>query len=656
MTSPSNNQIEEIRELIENGKAKQAEALIRDLLESDPANISLKRLLAVSFYHQNLLDQAETLFENILIQTEFDPVCTLDYAIILRQETKLDRAKEVLEKTLSANERLSPGRFLLADIFFELGDYDNAREQYLITEKKDPFQFQISETKRSETLRDPERMKRIYSHILQQDDQHVIALCGLAMIAIAEANYFAAYRYFTTARQVTRYWPTLLLGLARLNSLTGRYAESLEPVKNALKINPGNPSAWNLFGYLHRELGFSNEAISCFKNSLTLDPNQAGTKMMLARCYMLLGEPNQAHQLYLSCFEDHGEVTAIWNLTRVPLFELTVGQRLLLEGELDKTPRVNDEKAMNIRSSLGAWANKSGSYGRAFDLWLGSFQRSSYSSGSYSEEFSELVNHICSITERGYLRPNDNIDPREISVPPIIFVGLPGSGFGIVTEVLASLPGIGKPFNVPFFSFLAQDAENRLSKASSFYASSKDWNGTSLNSVRDQYLEISGQFAQFSQRPIDTSSDNFLYLGLILKLFPNARIIDFRRSFWDQFIASLAMPSNMTLSLLGNAHELYDYLHNYHRLMKHWHSLNPDAVLRLTLEEWHSDKKIALEAISEHCDLGLTKEQSLAILQKLPSDNSCFVHPIYESTESIGRAQHYTAFIEDTMGIKTSVW
>ena len=144
----------------------------------------------------------------------------------------------------------------------------------------------------------------------------------------------------------------------------------------------------------------------------------------------------------------------------------------------------------------------------------------------------------------------------------------------------------------------------------------------------------------------DKRPDNFLHIGLIKALFPEAKIVHTRRDPLDNCLAvyflhlSPAMP--YALDLLATAH----WYRQYERLMAHWKSLYDRDIHDVDYDRLVVDPRPVIERLLAHCglpwdDACLAFHQTRAIV-RTPSAWQVS-EPLY--TRSSGRWRHYAGHL-----------
>ena len=107
----------------------------------------------------------------------------------------------------------------------------------------------------------------------------------------------------------------------------------------------------------------------------------------------------------------------------------------------------------------------------------------------------------------------------------------------------------------------------------------------------------------------DKMPNNFLHIGLIALILPNAKIIDARRhpmaACFSGFTQLFARGQAFTYGLTN----IGRYYRDYVDLMDHWDEVLPGRVLRVQYEEMVTDTENQVHRMLDHC--GLDFEENL---------------------------------------------
>jgi hypothetical protein len=129
-----------------------------------------------------------------------------------------------------------------------------------------------------------------------------------------------------------------------------------------------------------------------------------------------------------------------------------------------------------------------------------------------------------------------------------------------------------------------------------------------LKTCGEQSMKDTSVFRGDALLFIDKMPNNFLHIGLIKLILPNAKIIDARRHpmscCFSGFKQLFAEGQEFTYGL----RQIGEYYREYVRLMDHWDSVLPGSVLRVQHEDVVADLDTQVHRMLEFC--GLEFEQS----------------------------------------------
>lgn len=146
---------------------------------------------------------------------------------------------------------------------------------------------------------------------------------------------------------------------------------------------------------------------------------------------------------------------------------------------------------------------------------------------------------------------------------------------------------------------------------------------------------------------VETTPANFLHLGKIALLFPEATIVHCRRDPMDTCLSIYQHPLSAAHAYAHDLETLGNYYREYEQLMQHWGQVLPNPILNLQYESLVSDFEPTVRALVEFCGADF-EEQCLRFHEtrrqvKTPSASQVR-QPIYQS--SVGRWRRYEQELE----------
>jgi len=193
---------------------------------------------------------------------------------------------------------------------------------------------------------------------------------------------------------------------------------------------------------------------------------------------------------------------------------------------------------------------------------------------------------------------------------PIFIVGLPRSGSTLLEQILASHSQVDGTKELPFILAIVRrlGGKKKRSEMSRYPDILTELSASQLSDFGQEYIDrcrIQRETAPFF---IDKMPNNFLHVGLIHLILPNAKIIDARRhpmaSCFSCYTQHFARGQSFTygLSNIGR------YYRDYVELMDHWDQVLPGKVLRVQYEDVVADTEAQVRRMLDHCGLPFEAE------------------------------------------------
>lgn len=188
---------------------------------------------------------------------------------------------------------------------------------------------------------------------------------------------------------------------------------------------------------------------------------------------------------------------------------------------------------------------------------------------------------------------------------PIFIVGLPRAGSTLLEQILASHSQIDGTMELPNVIALAHRLNGRrfVNEEPRYPKILADLSGKQLRAMGEAFLRDTQIHRQGAPRFIDKMPNNFMHIGLIHLILPNARIIDARRHpmacCFSGFKQLFADGQEFTYGLA----EIARYYRAYVDLMAHWDSVLPGKVLRVHYEHVVADLEGQVRRILDYLEL-----------------------------------------------------
>lgn len=155
-----------------------------------------------------------------------------------------------------------------------------------------------------------------------------------------------------------------------------------------------------------------------------------------------------------------------------------------------------------------------------------------------------------------------------------------------------------------------------------------------------EYARATGELLPHYPHLLDKTPRNFLFIGLILKALPNAKIIHMGRAPMDACYAIYKTLFREAWNFSYDLEELGRYYAAYRRLMAHWHKVFPGRILDVSYENLVTHQEAETRRMLAFCDL--TWEEACLCFEKNPGPSltasaAGVRQPIYKTSVELWR-------------------
>lgn len=231
---------------------------------------------------------------------------------------------------------------------------------------------------------------------------------------------------------------------------------------------------------------------------------------------------------------------------------------------------------------------------------------------------------------------------------PIFIVGLPRTGTTMVERILSSHPAVHAGGELTAIADTILTLTHRPQAApADAHSIAAQIAGLDPGRIAAQYLARTRPFRRKGMRWTDKQLTNFLYVPLLSRAFPGARIVHltrhplgtcyaiYRTQFNTQFNGSYPFAYDLT--------EIAEFYVAYRRLMGHWHRVLPGCIFDVAYESLVTELEPTVHRLLDH--LGLPFDPACLQFHRNPAPvltaSSVQVRqPLYDS--SLQRWKHYT--------------
>lgn len=392
------------------------------------------------------------------------------------------------------------------------------------------------------------------------------------------------------ASAVSRY------NLARLLKLAGHYEQALAEYYMALELGITQPEEVYanlsvIFSDLHRD----DEALAALQQALTLKPGYMPAMYNLALLHEERGNWLDAHDLLQAILvRDPSRYDALVRLANGHTINDPADPIVKKLGRALRRGTINELTRENLHYALGKAYDDCGEYGEAFEQYVQGNQFSRQRVRSYNRDEQEtFTNELMATFSSDWL---GGIKPVS-DAAPVFICGMFRSGSTLVEQILAAHSGVTAGGEINYFDLQAQTV------LQPFPSSLDAIEPAILKRIGTAYLEYLSQTFPGSQRVTNKRPANFLYLGMINALFPNARIINTVRDPLDNCLAVFFQQLENQQTYANDILDTGHYYLEYCRLMDYWQQMFAEQIIDVRYEHLVNNPKTEIETVLNFLEL-----------------------------------------------------
>ena len=449
----------------------------------------------------------------------------------------------------------------------------------------------------------PEAETLLRAH-LRQFPTDVAAIRMLAEVAARLGRYADAETLLTRCLELA---PSFIearhnyaVVLLRLN----KPAAALQQVEQLCKAEPHNIGYRNLKAVVLTKVGDYVESLELFASVLAANPKYAKVWMSYGHTLSTAGREAESIEAYRRCIAlEPGFGEAYWSLANLKTFRFSDSEVATMREQLARTD-LKAEDRFHFHFALAKALEDARGFQESFEHYaLGNSLRREHISYS-PERVTAQVRRSKALFTAPFFQARSGHGAA--AHDPIFVVGLPRAGSTLIEQILASHSAIEGTMELHDIlgmagKFIGKQGEEDDSKYPAMLA---DLGADDCRQLGEQYLEAT-RIQRKSSKPhfIDKMPNNFLHLGLIHLVLPNARIIDARRHpmacCFSGFKQHFARGQNFSYSL----EDIGRYYRDYVELMSHFDQVLPGRVHRVIYETMIDDTEAEVRRLLAYCAL-----------------------------------------------------
>ena len=527
-----------------------------------------------------------------------------EYGVSLAAAGRGDEAIQALRRTVELIPDHGKAWLALADHLTAIGDSeggDAAYSRHIQCSTRDPLLQQAAGAMLRNDIPVAERLLK--SH-LKQLPTDVPAIRMLAEVAVRCGRNDDAVNLLERCLELAPSFAAARLNYAVLLHRCNESARALVETERLLAAHPRNPSYRNLCAVILSGIGEYERSSRIYAE--LLDEYPANAKVWLSYGHVLKTEGRQVEGIDAyrrSIGRDPAFGEAYWSLANLKTFRFTEADLSAMRAQVAR-PELDDVNRLHFHFALGKASEDSGDHAQAFGHYATGNALHRAANHYDADQHSARVRRLKKTITREFLsqRAGSGCD----APAPIFIVGMPRAGSTLLEQILSSHSAVEGTKELPEIISMAKDLRSQADSdeivAYAEVLATKS--AADLREMGEQYIERT-RIHRKTDRPffIDKMPNNFLHIGMIQLILPNAKIIDARRHplgcCFSNFKQYYARGQNFSYSLTDMGRFYRDYV----ELMAHFDEVLPGRIHRVFYERTVEDTEAEVRSLLDYCGL-----------------------------------------------------
>jgi predicted Zn-dependent protease len=537
------------------------------------------------------------------------PVIGLEFGRALRGAGRDAEALAALERAVELAPDLAEAWRELSMLHAARGDAAACDAAYARFERLAPEGSRLAEAAAALANERLSAAEEMLGRTLARSPEDVTALRMRAEVASAREDFIQAEALLKECLRLAPGYSRARLDLVQVLRKRMQGEPMLPLLERLLAIDPKNLRYRTLQAAAYSLLGRSERAIEILEALVREFPRDEVVWLNYGHTLRTAGRQREAIEAYRKCSEFKPGFGDAWMaLANLKTFRFTESDVAAMREQLAREEMFADDRAQ-FEFSLGKALEDAGDFAASFQHYARGNERRR----AMVHYRGESVAHFAQRTRALYTA--EFFSARSgwgcPSQDPIFIVGLPRAGSTLLEQILAShsqIEGTRELTDVLQFALQLGDREEEPGKAAVYPQSVARLTCSEVAALGECYLAQTRAHRLLGRaRFVDKMGSNFLHLGLIQLILPNARIIDARRYALGCCFANFKQHFQRGLWFSYSLEDLGHYYREYAGLMTHFEAALPGRIYRVCYEDVVRDLEGEVRRLLDH--LGLPFEE-----------------------------------------------
>jgi tetratricopeptide (TPR) repeat protein len=378
------------------------------------------------------------------------------------------------------------------------------------------------------------------------------------------------------------------------------WLEAVEHLRTAVRLDPDYLVGHTNLAAALQMLGQHEEALAEYEKVLERSPGDPSAILGAIMTYEGMGQLDKGEAMLRPWLDKAAVTPAIalaWGIMAPHLGE-TKAAITALRNTL-KLVTGNAETEGTVCFRLGDLLDREGEHDEAFHYYQrgNSLRPVPYQHANQVRRFDIQINFFSKERTSRLPRATNH------SELPVFIVGMPRSGTTLVESILASHPQVHGAGELEDVLAMRQELHAASGDGRAYPDCLENIGAATLDQLAAKHLARLESLAPGAARVTDKMPQNFLNLGLIDLLFPNARVIHCARNPVDTCLSIYFQPFMQHHDYATDLGHIGNYFREYLRLMAHWRGVLRIPLLDLRYEDLVENQEEKVRHLLDFCGL-----------------------------------------------------
>ena len=442
-----------------------------------------------------------------------------------------------------------------------------------------------------------------FKKLLIEDENNIDALRFMGILAFKSGNHDIAEAMLTKALRLDPTYSLVWANLAQVYSVTGQLDKAKKSFKNILNMEPRNGLIWAEYGTVLTKLANYEESKDAYLKALDFKSDSPRVHLSLGHVYKTMGEIENSIDSYKNTIiQNNLSGEAYWSLANLKTYSFSENEIKVMEETLKGD--MSDIERSQMHFALGKAYEVKKDFDNSF---MNYFKGNEVKKGLIKYSSDDTTDNTKRILDFFNLENIRNFSKSlTVNQDPIFVLGMPRSGSTLVDQIISSHSQVDGTQELPNIIKIASELNSN--NQNTYPEIIKELDELKLTEMGNNYLSETTWARKNAPFFIDKMPNNFIHIGLIKTILPNAKIIDTRRdpmdtcfSCYKQFFAR-GQLFTYSLEDLGN------YYTDYIKAMNHWHNVYGKDIYTVHYDNVINNTEETIRELIDYCNLPFEKE------------------------------------------------